>query len=42
MDSDEDERQFAQDGGEALELEGDYDSEEELEEEEEDMEMPQS
>lgn len=35
MDSDDD-RQFANDGGEALELEGDYDSEEELEDDEED------
>lgn len=36
MDSDEDNRHFARDGGDALELEGDYDSEEELEDEEED------
>ncbi len=35
MDSDED-REFARGGGEALELEGDYDSEEELEDEEDD------
>lgn len=33
MESDEDDKQFARQGGEALELEGDYDSEEELEEE---------
>lgn len=42
MDSDDD--QFARggkDAGEALELEGDYDSEEELEDEEEDDHSPQ-
>ena len=37
MDSDEDdERNFAGEGGEALELEGDYGSEEELEDDEDD------
>jgi hypothetical protein len=38
MDSDEDNQGFPRQGGEALELEGDYDSEEELEDEDdEDM-----
>lgn len=40
MDSDEDERRFAREGGEALELEGDYDSEEEELEDEEDDDAP--
>jgi hypothetical protein len=35
MDSEEEDRHFAREGGDALELEGDYDSEEELEDEEE-------
>jgi hypothetical protein len=43
MESDEEERNFAKQGGEALDLEGDFDSEEEVddEEEEEDDDMPQ-
>lgn len=42
MDSDDDDRRFADEGGEALELEGDYDSEEEEveDDEEEDMAPP--
>lgn len=39
MDSDEDDKRFA--GGEALELDGDYDSEEEEVEEDEEDEIPQ-
>ena len=35
MESDDDDKQFAGEGGEALELEGEYDSEEELDEDEE-------
>lgn len=41
MESDDDDRRFAGEGGEALELDGDYDSEEEVEEEEEDDMPPQ-
>jgi hypothetical protein len=42
MDSDEEEdRNFARQGGEALDLEGDFDSEEEVDEDEEDEELPQ-
>jgi len=40
MESDEDDRRFAGEGGEALELDGDYDSEEEEVEDEEEEEMP--
>lgn len=41
MDSDEDNQNFARGGGEALDLEGDFDSEEEVDdEEEEDDDMP--
>jgi hypothetical protein len=41
MDSDEEDRNFAHGGGEALDLEGDFDSEEEVDEDEEDDELPQ-
>jgi hypothetical protein len=43
MDSDDEDRRFAGEGGEALELEGDYDSEEEEveDDEEEDIAPPQ-
>lgn len=41
MESDDDDRRFAGEGGEALELDGDYDSEEEEVEEDEEEEMPQ-
>ena len=43
MESDEEERNFARQGGEALDLEGDFDSEEEVddEEEEDDDDLPQ-
>jgi hypothetical protein len=41
MESDEDDRRFAGEGGEALELDGDYDSEEEEVEEDEEEEVPQ-
>lgn len=41
MESDDDDRRFAGDGGEALELDGDYDSEEEVEEDEEEDLPPQ-
>ena len=40
MESDEEDRQFAKEGGEALELEGDYDSEEEVSDDE-DQQMQQ-
>jgi hypothetical protein len=40
MESDDDERQFAGENAEALELDGDYDSEEEEVEEDEEEEMP--
>ena len=40
MESDEDDRRFAGEGGEALELDGDYDSEEEDVEDEDEEEMP--
>jgi hypothetical protein len=41
MESDDDDRRFAGEGGEALELDGDYDSEEEVEEDEEEDLPPQ-
>ena len=42
MESDDDERRFAGEGGEALELDGDYDSEEEeVEDDEEEEIQPQ-
>ena len=41
MESDDDDRRFAGEGGEALELDGDYDSEEEVEEDEEEEMPPQ-
>jgi hypothetical protein len=41
MESDEEDRNFARGGGEALDLEGDFDSEEEVDDEEEDEDMPQ-
>jgi hypothetical protein len=43
MDSDEDEGNFARQGGQAIDLEGDFDSEEEVDDEmdEDDDEMPQ-
>ena len=40
MESDEEDRRFAGEGGEALELDGDYDSEEEEVEDDEEEEMP--
>jgi hypothetical protein len=40
MESDDDERRFANENGEALELDGDYDSEEEEVEDNEEEEMP--
>jgi|LakMenEpi03Aug12_release.lakeMendotaPanAssembly.Ray.scaffolds.fasta_scaffold5883291_1 hypothetical protein len=40
MESDDDDRRFAGEGGEALELDGDYDSEEEEVEEDEEEDMP--
>ena len=40
MESDDDDRRFAGEGGEALELDGDYDSEEEVEEDEEEEMQP--
>lgn len=40
MESDDEDRRFAGEGGEALELEGDYDSEEEEVEEDEEEEAP--
>jgi hypothetical protein len=41
MESDDDDRRFAGEGGEELELDGDYDSEEEVEEDEEEDLPPQ-
>lgn len=41
MDSEDDDRRFAGEGGEALELDGEYDDEEEEVEEDEEEEPPQ-